>query len=78
MASGMNLEEFHATLANVTVENERLKKELENLNGKIAELTKERDQYKEGCEALSDKCFMQMNGIPCVDCSVKICKYALS
>ena len=70
MEAGMNLNRFHAIY-----ENEKLKKELENLNGKISELTKERDQYKEYCEALSDKCFAQTDG--CLFCDVKICKYAL-
>lgn len=83
MAKGMSLEEFRSALSSdATVENERLKRELNDLRIKsekqIKELSEERDQYKKWCQALGNRCFVHTGSMFCLMCEVECCKHAFS
>ena len=63
MAKGMSLEEFRSALSSdATIENERLKTELEELrkssSSKIKDLQSDLEQYKEWHKQLCNRCFV--------------------
>ena len=79
MAKGMSLEEFKAALSSdATIENEKLKTELQELKKKseaeITELKEKSEQY----EQLVRRCFVQTRGVMCMNCGVECCDYALT
>lgn len=83
MGKGMSLEEFKAALSSdATVENEKLKAELNELKEKseaeITELREEIKQYKQWCRQLGERCFVQTGGVMCVSCDVECCDFALT
>lgn len=83
MAKGMSLEEFRSALSSdATVENEKLKQELESLkvnsSKQIEEITEENEQYKSWCKELGNRCFVFTQGVMCLQCSVKCCEHAFS
>ena len=83
MAKGMSLEEFKVALSSdATVENEKLKTELQELKKKseaeITELKEKSEQYEQWCKQLGRRCFVQCGGVMCVSCGVECCDYALT
>ncbi len=80
MAKGMSLEEFRSALSSdATIENERLKTELEELrkssSSKIKDLQSDLEQYKEWHKQLCNRCFVQTKGILCISCGME-CEHA--
>lgn len=76
----MNLEEFREALSSeATIENDRLKNELENLKDsfylKIKELEEEISNYKTSCDALSNRCYVYTRGMLCLSCEISSCEY---
>lgn len=83
MAKGMSLEEFRNALSSdATLENEKLKAELDSIRKKskrqIDELTEEVNKYKEWCRALGNRCFVFTHGAMCLNCGVESCEHAFS
>ena len=83
MAKGMSLEEFKAALSSdATVENEKLKTELQELKKKleaeITELKEKSEQYEQWCKQLGRRCFVQTRGVMCMNSGVECCDYALT
>lgn len=80
MAKGMSLDEFKIAISSdASIENVRLKKEIDLLkfstSKKIKELTEERDQYKDWCKALGNRCFVYTGGGMCLNCGVDACPH---
>lgn len=80
MAKGMSLEEFRSALSSdATIENERLKTELEELrkssSSKIKDLQSDLEQYKKWHKQLCNRCFVQTKGILCISCGME-CEHA--
>lgn len=83
MGRGMSLEEFKNALASdATVENEKLKSELENLKAeseeKVEKLESELEKYKDWCKCLGNRCYVQTGGLLCMSCGVHCCDHAFS
>lgn len=76
MAKGMSLEEFRDALSSdATIENDRLKMELSELekstSKKIEDLESEIEQYKEWHNQLCNRCFVYTRGIICISCGIE-------
>lgn len=70
----MNLEEFRKSLeSDATIENKKLKVEIENL-------TQEKNALLDDCKALSNRCFVLTRGTMCVFCQLRgfRCEHTLS
>lgn len=81
----MNLEEFRKTLeSDATIENKKLKVEIENLKKQLQRETSEHSQEKKAllddCKALSNRCFVLTRGAMCAFCQLSgfRCGHALS
>lgn len=81
----MNLEEFRKSLeSDATIENKKLKVEIENLKKQLQRETSEHSQEKKAllndCKALSNRCFVLTRGAMCVFCQLSGfgCEHALS
>ena len=81
----MNLEEFRKSLeSDATIENKKLKLEIENLKKQLQRETSEHSQEKNAllndCKALSNRCFVLTHGTMCVFCQLSgfRCEHALS
>lgn len=81
----MNLEEFRKSLeSDATIENKKLKIEIENLKKQLQRETSEHSQEKNAllndCVALSNRCFALTRGAMCAFCQLSgfRCKRALS
>lgn len=80
MAKGMNMEEFRKALSSdAREENEKLKKELEELKAssskEIQELKEELELHKKWCTNLSNRCYVLTKGSMCIYCQIEACKY---
>ena len=81
----MNLDEFRKAMeSDATVENERLKRDLADVEKRYRELS---EQYRariqtlnNDCRALANRCFAITHGAMCVFCELSDyhCKYAMS
>ena len=81
MGRGMNLSEFKAALSSdATIENENLKKELEELKNssseRIKELEEELKYTKKIAKQLSNRCYVFTKGAMCLSCKIDECRYA--
>lgn len=81
----MNLEEFRKSLeSDATIENKKLKVEIENLKKQLQREMSEHPQEKNAllndCVALSNRCFALTRGAMCVFCQLSgfRCEHALS
>lgn len=81
----MNLEEFRKALeSDATVENEKLKTEVENLKKQLqcerSKHSQEKTALLDDCRALSNRCFVLTHGAMCVFCQLSgfRCEHALS
>lgn len=79
----MSLEQFRDALSSdATIENEKLKTELEELKKKseteITELKEKNKQYEQWCKQLGRRCFAQTAGTMCANCSIECCDYTLT
>lgn len=81
----MNLEEFRKSLeSDATIENKKLKVEIENLKKQLQRETSEHSQEKnallDDCRALSNRCFVLTRGAMCAFCQLSgfKCEHALS
>lgn len=80
MAKGLSLDEFkNALSSDATMENEKLKKELHKLKNdtsmQIKELTEERNELKDQCRALGNRCYVFTQGTMCLNCNVGACEH---
>ena len=80
MAKGMSMEEFRQALSSdAREENEKLKKELEELKAssskEIHELKDELELHKKWCNALCNRCYVSTTGAFCEFCTIESCKY---
>lgn len=71
----MNLEELKKELSSdATEENEKLKKQLSDLQAKyhkkFSKLENENDLLKESCRALCNRCFTLTKGVTCLFCAL--------
>lgn len=71
----MNLEEFRKALeSDATVENEKLKTEVENLKKQLqcerSKHSQEKTALLDDCRALSNRCFTLTRGTMCVFCQL--------
>lgn len=83
MSKGMSLDEFKNALASdATIENEKLKEELETTKSKadekIKDLENELTEYKEWCRQLSNRCYAQTGGALCMSCGIHCCDHAFT
>ena len=83
MGKGMSFEDFKSALSSdATIENEKLKRLLNELKTKseteIAELKEENEQYKKWCKSLGNRCFAQARGLLCISCNVECCDFFLT
>lgn len=81
MARGMSMEEFRAGLASeATKENEELKLKIKKMekahSEEVKELREELDDYKEKFKFLTNRCFAQTQGVICINCMIKECKFS--
>ena len=81
----MNLDEFRKTMeSDATVENERLKRDLADVEKSYREMSEEYtdriQRLNSDCRALANRCFALTNGELCVFCELSYycCKYAMS
>lgn len=81
----MNLEEFRKALeSDATVENEKLKTEVENLKKQLqcerSKHSQEKTALLDDCRALSNRCFVLTRGAMCAFCQLSgfKCKRELS
>ena len=81
----MNLDEFRKAMgSDATVENERLKRDLADVEKRyhemFAEYTARIQRLNSDCRALSNRCFTLTHGAMCVFCELSDyrCKYAMS
>lgn len=80
MAKGMSMEEFRQALSSdAREENEKLKKELEELkkssSNEINELKEDLELHKKWCDALVNRCYALTCGNMCEFCGIEYCKY---
>lgn len=85
MGRGMNLSQLKEALSSdATIENESLKKELDELKKssamKIRELEEELGEIKDQRYHLCNRCYVLTKGMMCLNCSIGYpdCKYALT
>jgi DNA-binding transcriptional MerR regulator len=85
MGRGMNLSEFREALSSeATIENENLKKELEDLkkssSEKIKDLEEQLEDVKKHRKFLSNRCYVLTKGMMCHCCDISYpdCKYAVT
>lgn len=81
----MNLDEFRKAIeSNATVENERLKRDLADIEKRYREMSEEYtdriQRLNSDCQALANRCFALTHGAMCVFCELSnyCCKYAIS
>lgn len=81
----MNLDEFRKAMeSDATVENERLKRDLADVEKRYRELsekyTDKIQRLNSDCRALANRCFALTHGAMCVFCELSnyCCKYAIS
>lgn len=81
----MNLDEFRRSLeSNATIENERLKQDLEDLEKKYDEMckayTEKVQSLSEDCRVLANRCLALTKGTMCIFCELRgyRCPYGLS
>ena len=81
----MNLDEFRKAMeSDATVENERLKRDLADVEKRYREMSEEYtdriQRLNSDCRALSNRCFALTQGAMCVFCELSnyCCKYAIS
>lgn len=81
----MNLDEFRKAMeSDATVENERLKRDLADVEKRYREMSKEYtdriQRLNSDCRALANRCFALTHGAMCVFCELSnyCCKYAIS
>lgn len=80
MSKGMSMEEFRQALSSdAREENEKLKKELEELkkssSNEINELKEDLELHKKWCDALTNRCYAITRGSICECCTVECCRY---
>lgn len=85
MGRGMNMEQFREALSSdATIENEKLRKKLEelrtNTSNQIEALRSDVEHYKKQCIQLANRCFVYSKGDPalCLHCDIDCCKYAFT
>lgn len=81
----MNLDEFRKAMeSDATVENERLKRDLDEAEKRYREMSEEYtdriQRLNSDCRALANRCFALTHGAMCVFCELSnyCCKYAIS
>ena len=81
----MNLDEFRKAMeSDATVENERLKRDLADVEKRYRKMSEEYtdriQRLNSDCQALANRCFALTHGAMCVFCelSTYCCKYAMS
>lgn len=81
----MNLDEFRKAMeSDATVENERLKRDLADVEKRYREMSEEYtdriQRLNSDCQALANRCFALTHGAMCVFCELSnyCCKYAMS
>ena len=81
----MNLDEFRKAMeSDATVENERLKRDLADVEKRYREMSEEYtdriQRLNSDCRALANRCFALTRGTMCVFCELSDyrCKYAMS
>lgn len=81
----MNLDEFRKAIeSDATVENERLKRDLADIEKRYREMSEEYtdriQRLNSDCQALANRCFALTHGAMCVFCELSnyCCKYAIS
>lgn len=81
----MNLDEFRKAMeSDATVENERLKRDLADVEKRYREMSKEYtasiQRLNSDCRALANRCFALTQGTMCVFCELSDyrCKHAMS
>ena len=81
----MNLDEFRKAMeSDATVENERLKRDLADVEKRYRKMSEEYtdriQRLNSDCRALSNRCFALTQGAMCVFCELSnyCCKYAMS
>ena len=81
----MNLDEFRKAMeSDATVENERLKRDLADVEKSYHEMSEEYtdriQKLTKDCRALANRCFALTHGAMCVFCELSDyrCKYAMS
>ena len=81
----MNLDEFRKAMeSDATVENERLKRDLADVEKRYRKMSEEYtdriQRLNSDCRALSNRCFALTQGAMCVFCELSnyCCKYAIS
>ena len=81
----MNLDEFRKAMeSDATVENERLKRDLADVEKRYRKMSKEYtdriQRLNSDCQALANRCFALTHGAMCVFCELSDyrCKYAMS
>lgn len=72
----MNLEELRKSMeSDATIENKKLKAEIEKLKKQLSkerkEHTHEKDALMDDCRALANRCFALTKGMTCVFCSLR-------
>lgn len=80
MTKGMSMEEFRQALSSdAREENEKLKKELEELkkssSNEINGLKENLELHKKWTQALGNRCHVFTNGQLCMSCCIESCKY---
>ena len=80
MAKGMSMEEFRQALSSdAREENEKLKKELEELkkssSKEINDLKEDLELHKKWVKNLGNRCYVITGGNMCEFCMVECCKY---
>ena len=81
----MNLDEFRKAMeSDATIENERLKRDLANVEKSYREMSEEYtariQKLNSDCRALANRCFALTQGTMCVFCELSDyrCEYAMS
>ena len=81
----MNLDEFRKAMeSDATVENERLKRDLADVEKRYREMSEDYitriQRLNSDCRALANRCFTLTNGEMCVFCELSYycCKHAMS
>lgn len=81
----MNLDEFRKAMeSDATVENERLKRDLADVEKRYRKMSEEYtdriQRLNSDCRALANRCFALTHGAMCVFCELSnyCCKYAMS